>query len=66
MNIRVHGQLRERESSKTLQDFVKKHIKSSSPIVAEINGDIIKKVQWDKTELREGDVVELITLFGGG
>lgn len=35
-------------------------------VVAEINGDIVKRVDWPQRELADGDKVELVNFVGGG
>lgn len=31
-----------------------------------VNGDIVKKENWNKTYLKEGDYVEVVSFVGGG
>jgi len=66
VKISVNGQSHELEESKTLQDLIKQSAINNNFLVAELNGDIIKKPQWNETCLNDGDSLELVTLFGGG
>jgi len=66
MRICVNGRPFDLQETKTLQDFIAKDIKNNQHLVAELNGNIIKKTQWTDTSLKDGDSLELVTLYGGG
>jgi len=66
MRIHVNGRISELNSSYSLHDFITHSAKKNDFIVAELNGHIIKKPDWETTRLNEGDTLELVTLYGGG
>jgi thiamine biosynthesis protein ThiS len=66
MRICVNGRSFDLQDNKTLREFIADHIKDTRLIVAELNGNIIKEPQQSEASLREGDSLELITLYGGG
>ncbi|ACK42928.1 MULTISPECIES: sulfur carrier protein ThiS [Dictyoglomus] len=35
-------------------------------IVVLVNGEIVKKENWDNVELRDEDYIEIVSLVGGG
>ena len=35
-------------------------------IAVELNGEILPKLQYDNTVLKDGDVVEIVNFVGGG
>ena len=35
-------------------------------VAAAVNGLVIRGSEWDQTQLREGDAVEVLTAFQGG
>lgn len=35
-------------------------------VAVEINGDIIRKPYYENTDLKEGDIIEIVHLVGGG
>ncbi len=35
-------------------------------IVVEFNGEIINSKKWTKKEVNEGDILEIVTIVGGG
>jgi sulfur carrier protein len=66
MKITLNGCLKEISDFSDLSAFIHHHRRSKSPVIAELNGEIIKDHQWKKTVLREGDQLELISFVGGG
>jgi len=66
MNIIVNGKRKEISSSLDLKSAVALFCGNKSPVVAELNGNIIRPPQWEETSLQEGDVVELVSFVGGG
>jgi sulfur carrier protein len=66
MNLQVNGQIKEFPDALNLKELVDKFSKGTAPLVAELNGEIIKSIAWNTTVLNEGDVVELVTFVGGG
>ncbi len=35
-------------------------------VVVEYNGEILHRQYWEKTQLQEGDRLEIVTIVGGG
>ena len=74
ITIKLNGQPRKLMDPISLKNFLvqlramnKGDQKSSAAhIIAEINGEVVDKVLWDKTTLKDGDAVELISFVGGG
>lgn len=66
MKIHLNGKSRQFDDVKTLSDLINQHIKSHSHIVAEMNGEIIKRQEWDNKFIQDGDKVELVSLVAGG
>lgn len=66
MNITLNGKPKEFPDPLGLKPLVEQFCKDKSPVIAELNGEIIKLPQWEETALKEGDVVELVSFVGGG
>ncbi|MBN1869276.1 MAG: sulfur carrier protein ThiS [Candidatus Omnitrophica bacterium] len=66
MNIILNGKPKEIRSTLNIQSAVELLCKNEGPVIAELNGEIIKAPQWEKTALKEGDVVEFVSFVGGG
>jgi thiamine biosynthesis protein ThiS len=66
MNITINGKSYPLTSAKNLSDIVSSFCKQSSHVITELNGAIIPSDQWTKTNLQDGDALELVTFVGGG
>ena len=66
MKITLNGQIKEIPSAMDLKTLIEEFCKNSQHVIAEHNGMIIKNEQWETRSIAENDVLELITLVGGG
>ena len=66
MNIILNGKQKELTCTLNLKSTVEQFCKDKTPVIAELNGEIIKPPQWEKTTLKAGDIVELVSFVGGG
>ncbi|MFP4473729.1 MAG: sulfur carrier protein ThiS [Candidatus Omnitrophota bacterium] len=66
MPITINGKQHSLGESRTLQSLLQKHCPEQKRVVAELNGSIIKRDHWPQTEVKDGDVLELVTFVGGG
>ena len=66
MKIRLNGYTKELAPIPNLKIFIEQFCNTKAPVVAELNGEIIKDPLWEQTPLRDGDTLELITFVGGG
>ena len=62
--INVNG--KETENCKNLSVLLENSGFRRDRIAVEINGEIIKKSDYDKTVLNDGDKIEVVSLEGGG
>ncbi|HWL95101.1 MAG TPA: sulfur carrier protein ThiS, partial [Phycisphaerae bacterium] len=63
--IRLNGELMHVPASTTLAALVA--IRSPRPPFAvEVNKSLVRRPHYESTLLREGDIVEIVTLVGGG
>ncbi len=66
MHITLNGQRKEILSSQNLREVVGRFSPSSAVLIAEVNGTIVKKTQWDAVNVNDGDTIELVSFVGGG
>ena len=66
MNITLNGKPKNLLSALDLKSTVEQFCKDQTPVIAELNGEIIKPAQWEETTLKDGDIVELVSFVGGG
>ena len=51
---------------KTLGQYLEEANFNPQTIAVELNEDILPKSQYDKTVLKDGDVLEVVSFVGGG
>jgi len=66
MQIKLNGKQKNIGASLSLQELVNSLLGKDAPVVLEYNGNIIKKESWPKTNLKENDCIELVSIVGGG
>ena len=63
--VKVNGENLELDGTK-LSDFLKSANYDMSKIAVEINGQIVPKVNYGETILKDQDTVEVVSFVGGG
>lgn len=66
MKITLNGQVKEWGDTLNLNTLITQLGKDKTPVIAEVNGKIVKTPHWERTVLKEGDTVELVGFVGGG
>ena len=66
MKITCNGETKEVSPNTTLIYFIKKMELNPDTVVAECDGRIISRDEYDTLVLQEGNVLELIRFVGGG
>jgi thiamine biosynthesis protein ThiS len=66
MRVLVNGREREVPEGATVADLVREMGLEKQACAAEVNKRLVPRGERDTTALDEGDVVELVTLVGGG
>ena len=65
MKLTLNGQPHNFSNS-TLAELIQTASKNPEHVIAEVNGAIIKKNNWNQMLIKEGDAIELVTFVGGG
>lgn len=66
MHITLNGQKKETLPSQNLREVIGRFSKNPAVLIAEVNGTIVKKAQWDALSVNDGDTIELVSFVGGG
>ena len=68
MKIRVNGEERLIQSSKniSLNETIKLLGYSSNTVVVEVNKLIINSAEWKDKQIKNGDILEIVSIVGGG
>jgi thiamine biosynthesis protein ThiS len=66
MNLIVNGQLHETLSSATVMELLEELGILPGRVAVEVNLSIVRKTDYAKFRLHDGDTVEIINFVGGG
>lgn len=66
MRVRVNGDERDLKTGSTVSDLLRELGLDRAVCAAEVNKQLVPAREREARELREGDVVEIVTLVGGG
>ena len=53
-------------NGKTVEDIINEMNIDKRTIAVELNEEIVSKVDYDSTTLKDGDVLEVVSFVGGG
>ena len=65
MQVTVNGEFRTLEGPATVADLLRQ-MNIEGKIAVEINREILPRSQFNRHEVRHGDVVEIVRAIGGG
>jgi sulfur carrier protein len=66
MNIQLNGQPRELPESITVAALLADLNMADRPVAVEVNRELVTRAEHESCPLNEGDIVEIVTLVGGG
>jgi len=66
LTLTVNGERRQFEKVHTVRDLVVQLGLARAAVAVEVNRQVVPRNQHEKTPLEDGDVIELVTLVGGG
>jgi sulfur carrier protein len=67
VQIQINGAQREfAQSSIALSELIEKLSLAPQRIAIEVNGQIIRRADWESTDINDGDRVEIVQFVGGG
>jgi len=66
MQLTINGENFNFSAGNTVRQLLEQLQLAGRPVAVEQNGQIVSHLTFDQTELTEGDVLEVVTLVGGG
>ncbi len=69
MKLKINGELKSIDADQrdiSLSIVINKLGLNPKLIVVEFNGIIINRAQWESQSVKDGDVLEIVTIVGGG
>lgn len=65
-NIKVNGKIIETDLPKTISEFLQSINVNAKRCVVEYNGKAMKASEFENVELKDGDVLEVMSIVAGG
>jgi sulfur carrier protein len=66
MQVTVNGETHEVPNGATVRRLLELLDLTRGPVAVERNGEVVPRAEHDKTELAEGDAIEVVHFVGGG
>lgn len=66
MRIRINGEHRELSTEISLQELLVELSIPHDRVAVELNQKVVRRVEWPRINLREGDALEIVHFVGGG
>ena len=66
MKVLVNGSERELGESPSLADLIREHGLTPERVAVEVNRELVRRADYARTALKDGDRVEIVTFVGGG
>lgn len=66
VKIILNGKEKDINASTNLQSLISQLCQDPNRVIVELNGHVIKNLQWTKTAIKDGDKLELVNFVGGG
>jgi len=66
IKIKLNGKESQVQADQTLQDLLGEMKIAPQMVACEVNQKIIKRAEYPKTLIHEGDNIEIIQMIGGG
>jgi thiamine biosynthesis protein ThiS len=66
LQIRLNGETKEIEEGTMLPALVESLALAPERIAVELNGEVVRRAEWLRVTLKEGDRIEVVHFVGGG
>jgi sulfur carrier protein len=64
--ITLNGKAREIEAPENITAMLEAMNVNPKQVAVAVNGEVVRRVEWGKVTVREGDAVEIVRAVGGG
>jgi sulfur carrier protein len=64
--ITLNGKLRELDGAPTVTGLLEALNVNPKQVAVALNGEVVRRIEWADTTIREGDAVEIVRAVGGG
>ena len=66
MRVFINGETREIQTEMNLSQLLRELALPSERIAIELNKQVVRRKDWENTEVRDADKIEIVHFVGGG
>jgi thiamine biosynthesis protein ThiS len=66
LQVQINGEQREVADGSNLDDLVRELSLTPARIAIELNRDVVRRADWNRTILNDDDRIEIVHFVGGG
>ncbi len=66
MNITLNGKPHQLDGESNIVALLKSLDVKAEQVAVAVNGEVVRKRSWPETDVRDGDMVEIVRAVGGG
>ena len=66
MNITLNGKPHELDGERSIVALLQSLNVKAEQVAVALNGEVVRKRAWPRTDVRDGDAVEIVRAVGGG
>lgn len=66
MHVEINGERREVEEPLTVWELIEKLALAPERLAIELNHRVVRRADWPRTPLKDGDRLEIVHFVGGG
>jgi sulfur carrier protein len=66
VTVVINGEPHDLDGGATVATAVRRLTAASTGVAAAVNGEVVRRAEWEQTPVRDGDLVEVITAVQGG
>ncbi len=66
MQITINGEIKKLESEVNLNQLLELFSLASQRVAVELNREVVRRKDWDKTRIKNDDRIEVVHFVGGG
>jgi thiamine biosynthesis protein ThiS len=66
LRVTINGEAKELDEGATLLALVEGLSLAPERVAAELNGEVVRRAEWGRVKMKEGDRVEIVHFVGGG
>lgn len=66
MKVFINGETKEIENGLNLRELLGRFDLPNERVAVELNREVVRRKDWEATEIREADKIEIVHFVGGG